>query len=69
MFELAAGSHSLTGLAVQSLDGGGAAFLEVVPSGVSAAPEPGTWALMLGGVGAMGMMLRRRRRAGATFAA
>ena len=36
---------------------------------VSAAPEPGTWALMLGGVGAMGLMLRRRRRAGATFAA
>ena len=35
---------------------------------VSAAPEPGAWALMLGGVGAMGLMLRRRRRAGATFA-
>ena len=28
---------------------------------VSAAPEPGAWALMLGGVGAMGLMLRRRR--------
>ena len=30
---------------------------------VSAAPEPGAWALMVGGVGAMGLMLRRRRTA------
>ena len=29
---------------------------------VSAAPEPGAWELMLGGVGAMGLMLRRRRQ-------
>ena len=30
-------------------------------SAVSAAPEPSAWALMLAGVGAMGLMLRRRR--------
>ena len=29
---------------------------------VSAAPEPGIWALMLAGVGLMGLMLRRRRQ-------
>ena len=29
---------------------------------VSAAPEPGAWALMLGGVGATRLMLRRRRQ-------
>ena len=38
---------------------------ELVPS-ISAAPEPGTWVLILGGVGAMGMMLRRRRSAALT---
>lgn len=30
------------------------------PTSVSAAPEPGTWALMLGGVGMLGLMLRGR---------
>ena len=30
------------------------------PTSVSAAPEPGTWALMLGGVGLLGLMLRGR---------
>ena len=30
------------------------------PTAVSAAPEPGTWALMLGGVGMLGLMLRGR---------
>ena len=39
------------------------------PAAVSAAPEPDAWALMLGGVSAMGLMLRRRRRVGVTFAA
>lgn len=33
------------------------------PIAVAAAPEPGPWALMLGGVGAMGLRLRRRRTA------
>lgn len=35
---------------------------------VSAAPEPGAWVLMLGGVGVMGLMLRRRRPAVTNYA-
>jgi choice-of-anchor A domain-containing protein len=33
------------------------------PTTVSAAPEPSTWALTLMGIGALGLMLRRARRA------
>ena len=33
-------------------------------SSVSAAPEPGAWALLLGGVAGIGLMLRRRRAIG-----
>ena len=33
--------------------------------GVAAVPEPGTWALMIGGFGLMGAHLRRRRAAAA----
>lgn len=53
-----------------SYDGGSANYGQArlgeqfVPaaSAVSAAPEPGSWALMLGGVGAIGLMLRSRRQ-------
>lgn len=46
--------HATTGsIFGQHLSGSGAAF----------APEPGTWALMLGGFGAIGATLRRRRTA------
>lgn len=34
----------------------------VIRATVSAIPEPGTWAMMVGGVGIAGMALRRRRR-------
>jgi hypothetical protein len=33
---------------------------------VSAAPEPATWALMVFGIGAIGVAMRRSRRASAT---
>ena len=37
-------------------------YLEVTTPGVSAAPEPAAWALMMVGVGGMGAALRTRRR-------
>lgn len=37
-------------------------------AGVSAVPEPATWAMMLFGFGAIGMTMRRRRRGGSTLA-
>jgi len=35
----------------------------ITPPTVSAAPEPSTWALMLTGIGVLGLMLRRTRKA------
>ncbi|HVQ29526.1 MAG TPA: PEPxxWA-CTERM sorting domain-containing protein, partial [Vicinamibacteria bacterium] len=34
----------------------------------ASAPEPMTWALMIGGLGLTGVVLRRQRRAGAAVA-
>ena len=48
-----------------SLSGGftaGAATLTITRAAVAAVPEPGTWAMMLVGFGAMGVSLRRRRK-------
>ena len=59
-FNLAAGAHSLTGVATLSPFGGGAGFFIV--RGVAAVPEASTWALMLVGFGAVGGALRARRR-------
>jgi hypothetical protein len=46
-------------------------YLTVLPvaSGeiVAAAPEPGTWAMMLIGFGAVGFAMRRRRQSGAAL--
>jgi hypothetical protein len=47
----------------------GAGFVANVSSVVSAAPEPSTWALMMLGVGAIGLMMRRRRGVSALTAA
>lgn len=55
---LTAGSHTLT--FVGGSDPGQTAFLDNVTA-VSAVPEPGTWGLMLSGVGLMGALLRRRK--------
>ena len=56
---LAAGSHTLTISNVGSLVLGGIYRLQMVASAVPV-PEPGSWALMLGGVGLVGMLARRR---------
>jgi hypothetical protein len=40
----------------------------VFANAVSAVPEPGTWALMLGGFGVLGYALRRRAASGMTWA-
>ncbi|ODT87174.1 PEPxxWA-CTERM sorting domain-containing protein [Phenylobacterium sp. SCN 70-31] len=40
--------------------------LELTPSVMAAAPEPGAWALMIVGFGAAGAMLRQRRRVAVT---
>jgi len=40
----------------------GAGFVANVSSVVSAAPEPSAWALMMLGVGAIGLMMRRNRQ-------
>ena len=48
-----------------NLSGGftaGAATLTITRAAVAAVPEPGTWAMMLIGFGAMGVSLRRRRQ-------
>lgn len=37
-------------------------------TGVPAVPEPATWAMMVGGFGAMGFALRRRRKVSLTYA-
>ena len=54
-------------------DGSAGSGVGYSPTAVSAAPEPGTWALMLGGVGLIGLMLRgrlaRRRDGLSTFTA
>lgn len=55
--DLAAGSHTLTISNVGSLLLGGIYRLQMVATAV---PEPGSWVLMLGGLGLFGVLARRR---------
>jgi hypothetical protein len=64
---LGPGSYDVTGLAIQSPFGAGAAAIELgavdgLAGGVgNGVPEPATWAMMLMGFGGLGALLRRRR--------
>jgi hypothetical protein len=52
---LGPGSYDVTGVALQSPFGYGAAGIAL-----GAVPEPGTWGLMMLGLGLAGLALRRR---------
>ncbi|MHB8286935.1 MAG: PEPxxWA-CTERM sorting domain-containing protein, partial [Caulobacteraceae bacterium] len=54
--------------ATDSTISGTATFAKDVTSVTSAAPEPATWLLMIGGIGMVGAVLRRRPTTGAVFA-
>jgi hypothetical protein len=57
---LGAGSHTLVFGVIDIPDSLGASALAVTGVAVAAVPEPGSWALMLGGVAALGSLVRRR---------
>jgi len=61
---------TITSLAVSSVSPNSTVWptvdnLTLATSAVAAVPEPGTWALMLGGIGVLWHLARRRRRCGA----
>ena len=58
------GRYALTPDAPNQVSPGGTLTVVDLGPTISAAPEPTTWALMLIGVGALGLMLRRRRSVG-----
>jgi hypothetical protein len=58
-FNLDPGTYTLTGIAIQSPFGAGAAAIEL--GALPPVPEPAIWAMMLVGFGGMGAMLRRRK--------
>jgi hypothetical protein len=57
---LAAGSHTLAFGVIDIPDSLGASALAVTGVNIAAVPEPGSWALMLGGIAALGSLVRRR---------
>jgi len=48
-------------------NGAGSSNAQIFATGVSAVPEPNTWAMMLFGFGVIGVGMRRRRRTGQTL--
>jgi hypothetical protein len=46
---------------------GGTVLIGSIPGGAGAVPEPASWAMMVGGFGAIGGALRRRRKAAVSF--
>jgi hypothetical protein len=65
---LATNSFTLSGFVAQGDYAVYTAFGEVVASGTAAVPEPASWALMLGGFGAIGGALRSSRKTSLRFA-
>jgi hypothetical protein len=61
---LAAAGETITSVQITTPTGAFGAFtqLRITPAAVTAVPEPGTWAMMLVGFGAVGASMRRRRR-------
>jgi len=65
VFTLGAGSYSISGSLAQSVFGDEGATLGGVRLAVSAVPEPTDTALLLAGLGIVGLMARRRKPANA----
>jgi hypothetical protein len=61
---LADTGETITSVQINTPTGAFGAFtqLRITPAAVNAVPEPGTWAMMLVGFGAIGASMRRRRR-------